>query len=114
MQHLNLINGLIAFTVAFIVGVMNAFAGGGTLLTFPTLIWLGLNSITANATSSPVSTARVREPCAPADPLPLHYPLPLIVASVPPRSNGFLDPVARIIIPKAHSYQPALALAAGR
>ena len=27
-------------------------AGGGTLLTFPTLIWLGLNSVTANATST--------------------------------------------------------------
>lgn len=27
-------------------------AAGGTLLTFPTLIWLGLNSVTANATST--------------------------------------------------------------
>ena len=27
-------------------------AGGGTLVTFPTLIWLGLNSVTANATST--------------------------------------------------------------
>jgi uncharacterized membrane protein YfcA len=31
---------------------MNAVAAGGTLLTFPTLVWLGLNSITANATST--------------------------------------------------------------
>ncbi len=31
---------------------MNSVAGGGTLLTFPTLIWLGLNSVTANATST--------------------------------------------------------------
>src|SRR5579871_590616 len=52
MQHLNLINGLLVFVVAFIAGVMNAFAGGGTLLTFPTLIWMGLNSIAANATST--------------------------------------------------------------
>lgn len=27
-------------------------AGGGTLVSFPTLIWLGLNSVTANATST--------------------------------------------------------------
>ena len=33
-------------------GAMNAIAGGGTLLTFPTLIFLGLSSITANATST--------------------------------------------------------------
>ncbi len=31
---------------------MNSVAGGGTLLTFPTLIWLGLNPVTANATST--------------------------------------------------------------
>jgi uncharacterized membrane protein YfcA len=31
---------------------MNAVAGGGTLLSFPTLIWLGLPSVTANATST--------------------------------------------------------------
>ncbi len=31
---------------------MNSVAGGGTLLTFPTLIWLGLSSVTANATST--------------------------------------------------------------
>jgi uncharacterized protein len=33
---------------------MNSVAGGGTLLTFPTLIWLGLPSVTANATSTVV------------------------------------------------------------
>lgn len=33
-------------------GVMNAMAGGGTILTFPTLIFLGLPSIEANATST--------------------------------------------------------------
>jgi len=33
-------------------GVMNAMAGGGTLLTFPTLIFLGESAITANATST--------------------------------------------------------------
>ncbi len=43
---------LIAFAAAFAAGAVNSVAGGGTLLTFPTLIWLGLPSITANATST--------------------------------------------------------------
>src|SRR5258706_9676497 len=41
-----------ALGVGVIAGAINAVAGGGTLWPFPTLIWLGLNSITANATST--------------------------------------------------------------
>jgi uncharacterized protein len=37
---------------SFGAGVMNAMAGGGTILTFPTLVFLGLPAVTANATSS--------------------------------------------------------------
>ncbi len=37
---------------SFGAGVMNAMAGGGTILTFPVLIWLGESAITANATST--------------------------------------------------------------
>jgi uncharacterized protein len=33
-------------------GAINSVAGGGTLVSFPALIWLGLNSVTANATST--------------------------------------------------------------
>ena len=33
-------------------GIMNALAGGGTLLTFPTLVFLGMPAIQANATST--------------------------------------------------------------
>ena len=33
-------------------GIMNALAGGGTLMTFPTLVFLGMPSIQANATST--------------------------------------------------------------
>ena len=36
----------------FAAGVMNALAGGGTILTFPTLLLLGMDSIRANATST--------------------------------------------------------------
>ncbi|MFN2454423.1 MAG: sulfite exporter TauE/SafE family protein [Pyrinomonadaceae bacterium] len=37
---------------AFVAGIINSVAGGGTLLTFPVLIWVGLNPKTANATST--------------------------------------------------------------
>lgn len=37
---------------AFGAGVMNSIAGGGTILTFPALIALGLPAISANATST--------------------------------------------------------------
>ena len=44
--------GILALTAAaFGAGVMNAMAGGGTILTYPTLVFLGLPAITANATS---------------------------------------------------------------
>ena len=41
-----------AFAAAFLAGAINSVAGGGTLISFPTLIWLGLDSVTANATST--------------------------------------------------------------
>src|SRR5213080_2567949 len=40
------------FLAAFLAGVINSIAGGGTLLTFPVLIWLGLDPKVANATST--------------------------------------------------------------
>src|SRR6201989_1967427 len=43
---------LIAATAAFLAGGINSVAGGGTLISFPVLVWLGLPSITANATST--------------------------------------------------------------
>jgi len=44
------ITAIIASSAA--AGVMNAMAGGGTILTFPTLLLLGEPAITANATST--------------------------------------------------------------
>jgi uncharacterized membrane protein YfcA len=35
-----------------LAGAINSVAGGGTLVSFPALIWLGLNSVAANATST--------------------------------------------------------------
>ncbi len=37
---------------AFIAGVINSIAGGGTLITFPVLLWMGLDAKMANATST--------------------------------------------------------------
>jgi uncharacterized membrane protein YfcA len=51
---LDFLHTAVAFGAAFAAGVINAVAGGGTLITFPTLIWLGLPSIAANATSTVV------------------------------------------------------------
>jgi hypothetical protein len=42
----------ISILAAFGAGFVNAVAGGGTLLTFPALLYNGLNSIAANATST--------------------------------------------------------------
>jgi len=49
---LDLTRGAAAFASAFFAGAINSVAGGGTLITFPTLIWIGLDSVTANATST--------------------------------------------------------------
>ena len=47
-------SGQIAILIgaSFAAGVMNAMAGGGTILTYPSLLFLGFSPITANATST--------------------------------------------------------------
>ncbi|HEX8846718.1 MAG TPA: sulfite exporter TauE/SafE family protein [Pyrinomonadaceae bacterium] len=47
-----LLHGFIMFAAAFVGGMMNSIAGGGTLVTFPVLLWLGLDPKVANATST--------------------------------------------------------------
>lgn len=42
----------LVFVAAFFAGAINSVAGGGTLLTFPALVWIGLPSTVANATST--------------------------------------------------------------
>ena len=39
-------------TAGFFAGVLNAVAGGGSFLTFPTLVFVGVPPISANATST--------------------------------------------------------------
>ena len=43
---------LLTFLAACAGGAINSIAGGGTLLTVPTLIWVGVPAINANATST--------------------------------------------------------------
>ena len=47
-----ILHGLVMFAAAFTGGMMNSIAGGGTLITFPVLLWLGLDPKVANATST--------------------------------------------------------------
>jgi uncharacterized protein len=47
-----LTHGLLLFAAAFAAGAINSIAGGGTLLTFPALISVGLDPKMANATST--------------------------------------------------------------
>jgi hypothetical protein len=42
----------VIFVAALIGGAINSVSGGGTLITFPALIWTGMNPIAANATNT--------------------------------------------------------------
>src|SRR6185295_15343919 len=42
----------LVFLAAFVAGMINSVAGGGTLVTFPTLVWLGRDPILANVTNA--------------------------------------------------------------
>ncbi len=52
MQPFDLWHACAAFGAALIAGAINSVAGGGTLVSFPALIWLGLPPVTANATNT--------------------------------------------------------------
>ncbi|HVJ52526.1 MAG TPA: sulfite exporter TauE/SafE family protein [Aliidongia sp.] len=43
---------LLLFAAAFLAGIMNAVAGGGSFVTFPALVFTGVPSIVANASST--------------------------------------------------------------
>jgi uncharacterized membrane protein YfcA len=46
------VRDVVVFAAAVMAGVVNSLAGGGTLITFPTLVWLGVPSVTANVTNT--------------------------------------------------------------
>ena len=51
-QDVTLIHSLLLFSTAFIAGGLNAVAGGGSFITFPTLIFTGVAPVIANATNN--------------------------------------------------------------
>ncbi|MFL5608341.1 MAG: sulfite exporter TauE/SafE family protein, partial [Gemmatimonadaceae bacterium] len=52
LEPVSTIRLLVAAGAAFLAGIMNSVAGGGTLLTFPSLVAAGLTPLVANATST--------------------------------------------------------------
>src|SRR5256884_1318394 len=42
----------VVFAAAIAAGFVNAIAGGGSLLTFPTLVWVGVSPVVASATNT--------------------------------------------------------------
>ena len=46
------LDALVVFLAAFVAGMMNSVAGGGTLVSFPALVWLGRDPIVANVTNT--------------------------------------------------------------
>ncbi len=52
MFHITPLHALAILAVGLCAGVINTVAGGGSILTFPTLIWLGLPPVLANATNA--------------------------------------------------------------
>jgi uncharacterized membrane protein YfcA len=80
---------VLIFAAAFAAGSINSIAGGGTLVTFPTLLWLGLSAKLANGTSTvalwPGSVAGVwgfRQELAVADRRLLSLLVPSIVGGI--------------------------------
>ncbi len=51
-MHLGALGYLAAFAAGFVAGGINVVVGSGSLLTFPTLLGLGLPSLTANVTNT--------------------------------------------------------------
>ncbi len=49
---MTLLQGILLFVAAILGGTLNSVAGGGSFFTFPALIFTGVGSITANATST--------------------------------------------------------------
>ncbi len=47
-----IIHDVVIALAAFAAGAINSIAGGGTLISFPALVWIGVNPVMANATNS--------------------------------------------------------------
>ncbi|MDT7808949.1 MAG: uncharacterized protein QOJ70_2762 [Acidobacteriota bacterium] len=52
LARVNLWQELVIAGAAFAAGLINSIAGGGTLVSFPALLWMGRDPVLANATST--------------------------------------------------------------
>jgi len=52
LPELSALAALSLFAVGFLAGVMNALAGGGTFVSFPVFMAMGLPPVVANASSA--------------------------------------------------------------
>ena len=98
---MTLLNGILLFLAAALAGVMNSVAGGGSFVTFPTLIFTGVPPIPANATSTiavwPGSLASVGA-YRKALPRDARLMLPLIAVSI---FGGLLGALVLLRTPQA-------------
>jgi len=90
---------LVVFVAACAAGAVNSVAGGGTLITFPTLVWLGVPPVVANVTNAvslwPGSIASVwgyRRPLADVD-------RPALLLVVPSLAGGIAGAVLLLVTP---------------
>lgn len=51
-MEITLFNGFVVFCAALAAGFINAMAGGGTLVSFPTLLAVGISPVVANVTNT--------------------------------------------------------------
>uniref|UniRef100_UPI0025FC9B3D TSUP family transporter n=1 Tax=uncultured Paracoccus sp. TaxID=189685 RepID=UPI0025FC9B3D len=47
-----MLEALLLFVAGFLGGMLNAVAGGGTFITFPALVFIGIPPVVANASST--------------------------------------------------------------
>jgi hypothetical protein len=52
MPHLDAATGAVLAGAAFVAGAVNAIAGGGSLISFPALLWAGYPPVVANVTNA--------------------------------------------------------------
>src|SRR5207237_3690735 len=52
LRRVNLWQEVVIAAAAFAAGLINSVAGGGTLVSFPALVWTGRNAVLANTTST--------------------------------------------------------------
>jgi uncharacterized membrane protein YfcA len=97
---MNVLHSVVIFAAAFAAGMINSVAGGGTLITFPSLIAYGIPSVVANATNTAVVwPGTVSSALAYREDLTREKQL-LTVLLVPSFIGGLLGAVVLVVTPE--------------